>query len=68
MCMCDTSRSANGEIQGKDKSCRALSTEEQINLGRTLSLCALRRVLMVEAADWERKDQRKDKTSDLPNP
>lgn len=57
--MCDTSRSASGEIQGKDKSCRALSTGEQIKLGRTLSLCAFRNVLMVEAAGWDGKDKRK---------
>lgn len=57
--MCDTSRSANEKIQGKDKFCRALSTEEHINLGRTLSFCALRHVLMVEAAGWERRDKRK---------
>lgn len=64
MFICDTSRSANGEIQGKGRFCRTLSTKEQINLRRTQSLCALRNVLMVEAAAWERKD----KISDLSTP
>lgn len=33
--------------------------KEQINLGKTPSLCALRKVVVAEAAGWERKDKRK---------